>query len=240
MRKTFKGEFTQLPANGVLVGGTNPQGRHGKGIALLMRENFGYPYGVAEGWVGRAYGIITKELRSGYPAITKEQITKGVKGLYDVAFDNPTFDFYVPYTSKPSLNYFTPLQMAEMFGHTWIPDNIVFEESFILLEPLKHPMEVKLQLQAKHFKGSNWQDHADCPMARAAREYFKCKTVLEGLTTLSIYDQEIHHMRQTEFRPLAQYMHDHYSPLMAEDDAKIAEGQKPDVVIRTIILTKVS
>jgi hypothetical protein len=44
-RKTYKDFITQLKDNQIFVFGSNTQGRHGKGAALLARNKFGAIYG---------------------------------------------------------------------------------------------------------------------------------------------------------------------------------------------------
>lgn len=62
----------------VFVFGSNTEGRHGAGAALHARRHWGACYGQAEGRQGDSYGIITKELRRGYPAITLDQVGAGI------------------------------------------------------------------------------------------------------------------------------------------------------------------
>lgn len=58
----YKGIITELPENGIFVFGSNTQGRHGKGAALLAKNKFGAIYGQAKGLQGQSYAIITKDL----------------------------------------------------------------------------------------------------------------------------------------------------------------------------------
>ncbi|MBS6796035.1 MAG: hypothetical protein KH215_00090 [Coprobacillus sp.] len=44
-RKTYKDFITQLKDNQIFVFGSNTQGKHGKGAALLARNKFGAIYG---------------------------------------------------------------------------------------------------------------------------------------------------------------------------------------------------
>lgn len=122
-----------MPVNGVFVFGANPQFRHGKGAALHAVKHCGAVYGKG-GLQGQSFTIITKELRSNYPKITKADIISNINDFYLFAAENPQLKFFVCYAGTgTNLNYFTPLQMAEMFFRNDIPVNIFFKESFYKL-----------------------------------------------------------------------------------------------------------
>lgn len=131
-RKTYSGQITSLKDNQVFVFGSNTQGRHGKGAALVARNNFGAVYGQAEGMQGRSFAIITKDLTSRtQPSRTPEQIKEQIHKLYEYAKQNPGKEFLVAYSaSGTNLNFYSNDQMAEMFASENIPNNIVFEEGF--------------------------------------------------------------------------------------------------------------
>lgn len=136
--KTYKGQLNKLEPHQVFVFGSNPEGRHGKGAALIAKKYFGARYGQAEGLMGQSYGIITKDLRKKkHPSIPTKDIKASIKVLYDFANKNPDKEFFIAYSGKGKLlSGFTPQQMADMFYNAdkgWIPKNIVFEESFYLL-----------------------------------------------------------------------------------------------------------
>lgn len=84
--KTYSGMITELEPNQIFVFGSNTQGRHGKGAALMARYKFGAVYGQAEGPQGQSYGIITKDLTSSIqPSRTKDQIVEQIEKLYEYA-----------------------------------------------------------------------------------------------------------------------------------------------------------
>lgn len=60
---------TDLPSNARIFVGTNTEGRHGKGAALMARNHFGLKYGVSKGPSGQSYGIVTKDLKLGMRSI---------------------------------------------------------------------------------------------------------------------------------------------------------------------------
>lgn len=135
--KTYKGLIENLPPNGIYVFGSNTQGRHGKGSALLAKEKFGAIYGEARGFQGQSYAICTKDLTAEkHPSITATNIMMQIATLYLRAKKEEYKDkeFYVAYQGEGNnLNGYTPLQMARMFAiaqNGEIPENIIFEEKF--------------------------------------------------------------------------------------------------------------
>ena len=134
--KTYKGNLTELPENGIFVFGSNPQGRHGLGAALTAKKYFGAKYGQARGLMGKSYGIVTKDLtKSKHPSVSTRDIKYEIALLYEFAKQNPELEFYVAYSGKGKLlSGFTPEQMAHLwFKAGEIPNNIVFEEEFFKL-----------------------------------------------------------------------------------------------------------
>lgn len=132
IRKTYSGKITTLEPNQIFVFGSNTQGRHGKGAALIARNNFGAIYGQAEGIQGQSYAIITKDLtKATHPSRTPEQIKEQIHKLYEYARQNPDKEFLVAYSGTgANLNAYSNQEMANMFSSEQIPSNIVFEEEF--------------------------------------------------------------------------------------------------------------
>lgn len=133
--RTYSGKITVLPDNGIFVFGSNTQGRHGKGSALIAKNNFGAVYGKSTGRQGQSYAIITKDLtKKTHPSVDKSEIQLQVDRLYQYAIHHPDLDFYVAYScGQPNLNAYDPVEMADMFRRYKIPENIVFEEGFFKL-----------------------------------------------------------------------------------------------------------
>ena len=132
--RTFEGTITELKPNQIFVFGSNTQGRHGKGNALLARQKFGAIYGQSEGLQGQSFAIITKDLTKRiHPSRSQDQILSQILMLYDFAEKNPDKEFVVCYTTEKNLNYFTPKYMAQMFSNFTIPDNISFNQEFAKL-----------------------------------------------------------------------------------------------------------
>ena len=82
--KTYKNEATKLKSNQIFVFGSNTQGRHGKGSALVARLNFGAIYGQAYGLQGQSYAIVTKDLtKKIHPSVSILSIIDQINKLYE-------------------------------------------------------------------------------------------------------------------------------------------------------------
>lgn len=128
--------LTHFGPNDIFVFGSNTQGRHGKGSALLAVQKFGAKYGQAEGLQGRSFAIITKDLtKSQHPSRTPVQIMEQIKKLYTTAHQNPALNFKVVYTAEGSnLNAYSAWELAQLFYLAGpIPVNVLFSESFYQL-----------------------------------------------------------------------------------------------------------
>ena len=138
MRKYYIGNITTPDENTIFVFGSNLEGRHGAGAAKLAIEQFGAIYGQGEGLQGNSYALPTKDLRikenNGFRSISKENIIKSIKKLYDVAKKYPDKQFKVAYrnTYSKSLNGYTGFEMIDMFVQAGsIPDNIIFSREWV-------------------------------------------------------------------------------------------------------------
>jgi hypothetical protein len=131
-RRVWSGLITTPGSNQYLVFGSNPEGRHNMGVALIARLKWGAIYGVAEGKQGDSYAIVTKDLSCRmHPSISEDRIKSQIAKLYDYARNNPREEGIVGYSGHGrNLNGYTSWQMAAMYGHIEVPINIVFEEAF--------------------------------------------------------------------------------------------------------------
>ena len=148
-RKTYTGMINSLEPNQIFVFGSNTQGRHGKGAALIAKNKFGAEYGNPEGPQGQSYAIITKDLtKRTHPSRTPEQIKEQIHNLYEYARENPDKEFLVAYSGTgQNLNAYSNQEMADMFNSESIPNNIVFEQEFNKLIPIadEQPSETPTQ-----------------------------------------------------------------------------------------------
>lgn len=129
----------ELPSNSILVYGSNTQGRHGKGMALIALNKYGAEYGNPKGLQGRynknSYAIITKDLtKSKHPSIPLTFIKEQVLEMYEIAYKQPDYKFWVPYgANDANLNAHTPEGLAGCFlpdENKAIPTNVYFKKSF--------------------------------------------------------------------------------------------------------------
>lgn len=139
-RKTYKGDLPlRLMPNQIYQFGSNTQGRHGLGSALIARINHGAIYGKSKGRQGNSYAIITKDLsKKPYKSYPIDKITEQIADFYLYALKHEELEFVVAYTTRPNLNGYSTSQMASMYlsavnlaGLTDIPVNIVFNDQFI-------------------------------------------------------------------------------------------------------------
>jgi hypothetical protein len=130
--KTYKEHLTKFKKGDYFVFGSNTEGRHGKGAALVAHGLFGAKYGVSRGPQGESYAIVTKDLKAkSHPSVDPAEIEGQIYLLYEFAKQKPDSDFYVAYSGTgKNLNGYTPQEMADMFSSWPIPENIVFEEQF--------------------------------------------------------------------------------------------------------------
>ncbi len=134
---TYPGNIlTNFGPDDIFVFGSNTQGRHGKGSALLAVQKFGAKYGQSEGLQGRSFAIITKDLtKYNHPSRTPIQIIDQIKKMYKVATELTDKNFKVVYTSEgTNLNSYSSVELAGMFVAAGpIPLNVFFSESFFKL-----------------------------------------------------------------------------------------------------------
>ncbi len=133
--KTYTGFINKLKKNQIFVFGSNTQGRHGKGTALIALKNFGAKYGQARGLQGQSYAIVTKDLtKYKHPSRTVSQIAEEIGNLYQFAKSNLDKEFLIAYSnSNNNLNGYTSKQLLNIFLMFDVPENIIFREDFLKL-----------------------------------------------------------------------------------------------------------
>lgn len=141
----WSGDYVPIADDIIMVFGSNPQGRHGKGSALDARRKYGAIYGQGRGLQGNSYALVTKNLqknfheestgitynRYGNCSVSLEMIRDNVDELYDCARNHPHLKFYVIYKlqSHAGLNGYPSSDILKQFHRESIPDNIYFHES---------------------------------------------------------------------------------------------------------------
>lgn len=147
----------------------NPEFRNGFGAAKVAREFGAKPYGSGRGIVGNTFGLITKNLVSGFiekatgivyekageKSVSKEMISENIEELYQCALNNPEKKFFIAYKSEgKNLNGYSPKEMWELFTlNKEVPENIRFHESFRSFLSLDNISEKKKQ-EMKNIKNS--------------------------------------------------------------------------------------
>ncbi len=121
----------------ILVFGSNVDGWHGGGVALIAKEKWGAIYRNPFGRQGLSFAIRTKDLKvKVHPSVSAYEIIDDINALYVHAAQNVHENFIVPYTAVGlNLNFYSPQDMANMFTaagklNGGIPDNVIFEEGF--------------------------------------------------------------------------------------------------------------
>jgi hypothetical protein len=104
----------------IFVFGSNTQGRHGAGAALIARLQYGAEYGVSEGRTGNSYAIITKELRASFPKVTLAHVAQGVNKFLQYARANPDLRFILTPIGT-GLAGFTNAQIKPLFTNVVMP-----------------------------------------------------------------------------------------------------------------------
>lgn len=159
--KTYRGLITTLEDNQVFVFGSNLSGFHGGGAAGFASfgpgknwRDFHYSSkpdgwkglwnvkgcaeGFQEGLSGKSYAIPTVTEPGARRSISLEEIRKSVLKFYGFAQAHPELEFLVAYSSKgANLNGYSPQEMAIVFLRNPPLDNVIFEEGFSKLIPLR-------------------------------------------------------------------------------------------------------
>lgn len=107
----------------IIVFGSNNQGRHGKGLALLCRKKFGAIYGQAKGLQGQCYAIITKDLRIGKRSISLKEIKTQLEEFIIFATLNPDKEFLMTKIGTNHAGY-TEQEISNIFSSLNFPHNV--------------------------------------------------------------------------------------------------------------------
>jgi hypothetical protein len=123
--------ITRLNKNEIFVFGSNTEGRHGKGGALVARKYFGAIYGQSKGLQGQSYAIITKDLSKGMRSVPLDFIHEQVREFVHFANNHKDLKFYVCKIGC-SLAGYKVEQIAKIFQSFWLPENIVLPKEFYI------------------------------------------------------------------------------------------------------------
>lgn len=127
--------ITTLKENEVFVFGSNTQGRHGKGTALLAKQKFGAIYGQARGLQGQSYAIVTKDLtpnsfKTRDRNVPLYSIQKEISEFISFADDHPQLQFLVTKIGCGLAGYSIE-EIASLFPQSCeIPNNVSLPKEF--------------------------------------------------------------------------------------------------------------
>ncbi len=107
-----------IQADEIFVFGSNTAGRHGKGVALTAKQQYGAIQGVGVGLQGNSYGIPTKNGR--LQVLPLADIWRYVSDFIQFAKQHPKKKFFVTAIGTGLAGY-THEQIAPMFAD--VPDN---------------------------------------------------------------------------------------------------------------------
>ena len=140
--------YLQYPDT-VLVFGSNPEGRHGRGAALLAFQRWGAVQGQGRGLQGRSYGLVTKNLRKGYTepetgityhkagrrSVETIDILSNIVELYNVAEQHSDLRFLIIYKFDDASHFlsgYTSSELAKLFLIPNIPENVYLHKTIKL------------------------------------------------------------------------------------------------------------
>jgi hypothetical protein len=125
--------ITTLKPNEVFVFGSNAEGVHGKGAALLAKQKFGAVEGKAKGRQGQSYAIITKKNWKVEKSSTLDEIYQNVIDFNDHAKMYEENKFYVTKIGS-SLAGYTIEEIKQIWKDIQenyiIPDNVVLPKEY--------------------------------------------------------------------------------------------------------------
>ena len=115
--------ITELKEGEIFVFGSNLEGMHGGGAALVAYRHFGAVWGQGVGIQGHSYGIPT--MHGGVEAIKPY-----VDGFIEFAASHPEFKFLVTRIGC-GIAGFTVQEMAPLFAAAISLDNVILPKDFV-------------------------------------------------------------------------------------------------------------
>ena len=97
----YDGLITSLAANEIFVFGSNLQGRHGAGTALVAKTKFAARTGASWGHTGRCFALTAKGMNKNR-GLAAETIAQNYKKLYEAARRHSSYKYKLAYTSGTS------------------------------------------------------------------------------------------------------------------------------------------
>ena len=113
----------------VYVFGSNSEGRHGKGDALLAARCFGARYGVAKGRTGKSYAVMVKHLSVGKRSVPIQEISRQTRKLLGYAERWPKLLFVIARIGCVNGGYEIH-EIASLFRPWVLPPNVILNTAF--------------------------------------------------------------------------------------------------------------
>lgn len=113
-----------LLPNQIIVFGSNYEGRHGKGLALICLKKFGAIYGQAKGLQGQSYAIITKDLKKGKRSVPLSFIEEQLQDLITFATKNQEKEFLLTKIGT-KLAGFSEYELETIIKKLSFPSNVI-------------------------------------------------------------------------------------------------------------------
>lgn len=125
----------KLEPNQVFVFGSNAEGVHGKGAALLAKQRFGAKQGQAEGLQGQSYAVVTKKNWRVEKSSTLGEIKDGLEKMLNFATNHPEKQFLVTKLGS-SLAGYTISEIKGLFDElrSSIPNNVILPKEYSQIE----------------------------------------------------------------------------------------------------------
>ena len=120
-------EIIKLLPHQIVIFGSNTEGRHGKGFALVCRKLFGAIYGQAKGLQGQCWGIITKDLKIGKRSVSLDFIREQLIELIEFAKQHPHREFLMTKIGCNNAGFFEH-EIEGLFKSLQFPTNFVMPE----------------------------------------------------------------------------------------------------------------
>jgi hypothetical protein len=137
--------ITSLKPNEVFVFGSNAEGVHGKGAALLAKQKFGAKQGQSEGLQGQSYAVITKKNWRVEKSSSLEEIKQQLDTFLDYAA-NDNNKFFVTKLGS-SLAGYTTEEIKQLFrelhNENPITDNVILPKEYEVRTTVQPSTSVK-------------------------------------------------------------------------------------------------
>lgn len=114
----------------ILLFGSNTEGRHGKGLAKLAKDQWGAIYGKSHGLQGNSYAIVTKDLSKGERSIPLEEIEKQIEEFWRFTIKHQEMIFLIPPIGTNLAGYSIEEIKPLFQKFTWL-SNVYFQSSFL-------------------------------------------------------------------------------------------------------------